>query len=96
MEGPSLLQFVPFVLFAVMFAGAFWVFGTIMKKIGRPSAWAVLLLIPLVNVRVLIWLACSEWPIQTELSKLSELSAAARKPMTTKALRVRSEVRRKI
>ena len=53
-----------FVLFVL------WVWGTIFKKMGRSRSFSVLLLIPVVNAGVMIWMAVSEWPIEKQVKEL--------------------------
>jgi Zn-dependent protease len=61
---------------------AFWGLGCLMaivmmvvhwkliQKTGNNGAISLLLLVPLVNIGVYLWLAFSEWPIEAELKQL--------------------------
>ena len=39
-------------------------------KTGHSGAFAILLLIPFVNILLILYMAFSEWPIERELSRL--------------------------
>jgi hypothetical protein len=46
------------------------VFWKIFSKAGHPGALSLLMLVPLVNVGMMIYLAFGEWPVLLELAAL--------------------------
>jgi len=57
---------------AVVMAVAFW---QIFRKAGYPGVLGLLMLVPLVNYGVMLWIAFSEWPAQRRLRE-AEATAA--------------------
>ena len=57
------------VLTYVVLAIAFWKF---LSKAGLTPAIALLMLVPVVNVGVALWVAFTEWPALKEVSRLRE------------------------
>lgn len=55
------MEFLLTVAFIVLFA---YIWVRIMGKTGHNQWLGLLMLIPLVNVGILIWLAFSEWPVE--------------------------------
>jgi len=47
-------------------------FHKIFSKTGRSGWWALLMLVPLVNVVALYYLAYSDWPVLKELQTLRQ------------------------
>lgn len=67
--------FAVFGLFVLaMIALQVWVFWRIFSKAGHPGALSLLMLVPLVNVGMLIYLAVGEWPVLQELAVLRRRS----------------------
>jgi len=44
----------------------------IVSKMGYAGAWSLLILIPFVNLLPILYLAFSEWPVQTKLRQTQE------------------------
>ncbi len=54
----------------VIFAAIGWIWWRIMGKTGHHPALGLLMIVPLANVVVLLWLALSEWPIHKRIKDL--------------------------
>lgn len=59
------------ITYAVL-AFAFWKF---LSKVGLTPAVALLMLVPVVNLGVALWVAFTEWPALREVARLKELVA---------------------
>lgn len=46
-----------------------WIWWRIFKKMGMSGAWSLLMLFPLTNFIMKIFLAFSEWPIEKKLKE---------------------------
>lgn len=74
----GLLMLPPVVMIGLLLVGgvitavAFW---QIMRKAGYPGVLGLLMLVPLVNYGVMLWVAFSEWPTQRRLRE-AEATAA--------------------
>ena len=69
----GVLIILAFILFWLAIVALFiLIWWNILKKIGYHPALALLMLVPVANLALLLFLAFSEWPIQKELSQLKE------------------------
>jgi hypothetical protein len=57
-------------IWAIGWAIAVWIWGRILRKIGYSWWYALLLIVPLVNVICVIIVALKEWPIERECARL--------------------------
>lgn len=51
------------VLYAVIFAAALVAFGAILRKAGYPGWWALVGLVPVLNIVLFFVFAFTEWPV---------------------------------
>lgn len=65
------------IVFGVIFllAGVIW--WKILSKAGHRGWVGLLMLVPLVNVGLLLYLAFAEWPIHRELTRLRDQAGGA-------------------
>jgi hypothetical protein len=56
------LQIAHYLAVAIVAIGVAVPAGRILKKIGYPAAWALLLFVPVLNLIGLWALACAKWP----------------------------------
>lgn len=70
--GPTEIAIVGFVL-AVIVAAVWW---QIFSKTGHGGWMGLLMLIPVVNLIMLLFLAFSDWPVHKELRQLRDEKAA--------------------
>lgn len=63
-----------YVVAMVLLVVAFWM---IFKKAGYNGALSLLMLVPLVNLGMVLWLAFAEWPIFKSLREKEALAASA-------------------
>lgn len=81
-RGPRGLLFGPLgglgslILFGVTLVVLAIVFWKVFERTGRSGVLGLLMLVPIVNLGVMLWLAFAEWPIEREIGRLKAHLAA--------------------
>jgi ABC-type spermidine/putrescine transport system permease subunit II len=74
-------------LFAVTLIVLAIAFYRLYQKAGFSGAIGLLMLVPVVNLGVALYLAFAEWPVMAELARVKLLAASAAFPATADAMR---------
>lgn len=59
-------------IYGAIFAFMVWIYWRIASKAGYPGAYALLMLVPCVNLGVIIYFAFTEWPVEKEVREWRE------------------------
>lgn len=66
---PGGVEWIVILLFSAIIPLAFW---KICAKTGFPGVLGLLMLVPVANIILLLYLAFTDWPIQKELNQLKQ------------------------